>query len=243
LRWAVLAGVSVLAFAVPAGDGAWARITVLDVGDATATMVRTRAHVLVYGVGDAYAADGALVDRILVPALRAERVRVIDRVVLGRSSAHGSPGLRALLAAFPVVHTGLPRGPPLDFAGAERCSDVSAWSWDGIAFETAGAGAGCTVRISAGGRSVLLVSEGEPPAGASGANIAVVRSARGAPEAQMTVLSAKHAVARASWLSTATSGAVQFSVDAQRGLSPPIEWRRLRSGPWRITPEVAPFGL
>jgi len=243
-RLGVLSSVAILAFAVRPLERSTVQVTVLDVGEATSTIVRTAGHVLVYGVGDAYGADGTLVARVIVQLLRAQGIRAVDRVILGRSSARGSPGLTALLAATPVAQVGLPRGVPLDFAGAARCSDAARWSWDGVLFETIEAASGCVVRVSTGRHSVLLASEGEPRATVGSANIAVVHGAGNLIEgADLTILSSGRAAPRPGWLSTATSGALQFTLDAARRLPRPVEWRRVRSGPWRITPDTAPFGL
>jgi competence protein ComEC len=160
------------AFALPApapppGE-AW--ITVLDVGRGRAVLVRTSEHALLVDAGPAFAGEGDAGERIVVPALRSSGVSRLDAMVLSRDDPDHIGGAQSVMEGVPtgVLLSGLPAGhPALSLAASpRRCARGDAWEWDGVRIELAGTG--CTLRVSAGGREILLQGGGSIAAKAPG---------------------------------------------------------------------------
>jgi competence protein ComEC len=160
--------------APPAGE-AW--ITVLDVGQGLAVLVRTAHRALLYDTGPAFGAGDDSGARVILPLLRAEGVARLDAMILTHADADHVGGARSLLDALEVgeLRTSLAAGHPLlaRRERAERCARGTAWQWDGVRFELLHPAAGdyaalgkgnnlsCVLRVSAGGRSVLLTGDME----------------------------------------------------------------------------------
>jgi competence protein ComEC len=154
-----------------------------DIGQGNAVLVRTAHHALLYDTGPRYSLESDAGQRVLVPMLDAQQVR-LDRIVLSHRDADHVGGAAAVRAAQPQaeVLSTLEHGHPLlDQASALRCSAGQHWEWDGVRFEVLHPAPemyaqlpapkpnalSCVLRVqSAGGlqpRSALLMGDLESP--------------------------------------------------------------------------------
>jgi competence protein ComEC len=162
---------------VPAPGEAW--ITTLDVGQGLAVLVRTANRALLYDAGPAFGSDADSGERVIAPYLRAAGVGRLDAMVVTHNDIDHSGGAASVAENFEVdaMLSSLPAGHPLLglVPGARRCAAGLAWTWDGVRFEflhpaLAAAGAkrtndlSCVLKVSAGGRSMLLTGDIEKPA-------------------------------------------------------------------------------
>ena len=148
----------------PAGE-AW--ITVLDVGQGLASVIRTREHTLIYDPGPLYSAESDAGQRVVVPYLRWLGINRIDQLMVTHRDSDHSGGTASVLSA---VKVGEVRS-SLDGAAGERCLDGQSWQWDGVLFEVLHPTArdyavkgkanhvSCVLRVTAGGRRILLTSD------------------------------------------------------------------------------------
>jgi competence protein ComEC len=150
-----------------------AAVTVLDVGQGLAIHVQTAAHDLLFDAGPAYSADADSGNRIIAPYLRAQGVRRLDAMVISHGDKDHEGGAASVIAALPV--TVLKSSLPFEHAlsalpvAHESCRDGDTWEWDGVRFEVLHPGAqtlsrksndlSCVLRVTAGGRSMLLTSD------------------------------------------------------------------------------------
>jgi competence protein ComEC len=143
------------------------RAVVLDVGHGLAVIVETRAHRLLFDAGPASASfdSGA---SVVLPALAAAGRRDLDAVVLSHADNDHAGGAAAVLAAFPAATVW--KGPDVERFEGRTCTRGDTWWWDGVVFEVlhpeggfAGAGndSSCVLRVSAGGRALLLTGDVE----------------------------------------------------------------------------------
>jgi competence protein ComEC len=160
-------------FSPPAGPApgeAW--ITAFDVGQGLAVLARTSGHALLYDAGPAFADDDSGA-RVIVPAMRGDGLAGLDMLVLSHEDSDHLGGALSVLETFEVrsLASSLPPEHPLQAlaAAAHRCRRGEAWQWDGVQFaflhpsaDQAGAkrnDGSCVLRISAGGRSILLTGD------------------------------------------------------------------------------------
>ena len=103
-------------------------ISVFDVGQSTAVLLHTREHAALWGTGDSFGSDGAAVDRVVLPALRAARISALDMLVVPRLDRDSGAGTTALLAAVPVhrLVASAPDGVPAEFDDC-RVARTAAW--------------------------------------------------------------------------------------------------------------------
>jgi competence protein ComEC len=161
----------------PAPGEAW--ITTLDVGQGLAVLVRTTNRALLYDAGPALGADADSGERIIAPYLRATGIERLDAMVISHNDNDHAGGAASVVENFEVdtLLSSLPAGHPLlgSFEGARRCAAGAAWEWDGVHFailhpEGAAARAkksndlSCVLKVSAGGRAMLLTGDIEKPA-------------------------------------------------------------------------------
>jgi len=153
-----------------------ARITVLDVGQGLAVVVRTADGTLLFDTGPAWSADADSGSRTIVPFLRGSGVRSVDVMVVSHDDRDHTGGAASVLAQVPVdvVLTSLAAPRPA-LAGAKRvdpCAAGRRWVWSGVTFEIlhparrASArmrdnARSCVLRVSAGGRAVLIPADVE----------------------------------------------------------------------------------
>ncbi len=149
----------------------------VDVGQGSAVLVRTARHALLYDTGPRYSADSDAGDRVLVPLLQAEGVRLDTVVVSHRDSDHAG-GAAAVLAQQPqaALLSSIEASHPLQaLRPARRCEAGQQWEWDGVRFSilhpqpadydtaTTTNALSCVLRIQAAGGSALLAGDIEAP--------------------------------------------------------------------------------
>ena len=173
-RWlGLLAFLPLLTLQPPRPAFGAAAITVLDVGQGLAVHVQTANHNLLFDAGPAFSADADSGNRIIAPYLRAEGVRGLDLLVISHADKDHEGGAASVLAALPVamLKASLPFEHPLSAQPVpqELCRDGDRWRWDGVDFGMLHPGAeplsrktndvSCVLRVSAGGKSMLLTSD------------------------------------------------------------------------------------
>ena len=159
--------------APPAGE-AW--ITTLDVGQGLAVLVRTANRALVYDAGPAFGTDADSGERVIAPLLRALGISRVDSMIVTHNDNDHSGGAASVLASFEVgeLRSSLvPTHPLLALApDARGCRAGDAWNWDGVDFailhpvnlqEKKSNNLSCVLKVSAGGRAMLLTGDIERP--------------------------------------------------------------------------------
>ena len=156
----------------PAPGTAW--ITTLDVGQGLAVLVRTANRALLYDTGPAFGTEADSGERIIAPYLRASGIERLDAMVVSHNDNDHSGGAASVLENFEVdaLLSSLSAGHPLLglAPGAQRCTAGQAWTWDGVRFEMLHPGSAaaaarktndlsCVLKVSAGGRSMLLTGD------------------------------------------------------------------------------------
>lgn len=162
--------------AVPNGQ---ARIDVLDVGQGLAVVIRTRNHTLLYDTGPYYNSTADAGERVIVPYLRAIGVMRLSGMVVTHRDIDHSGGALSVLEFMPVGWVA--DAPDTRFAEStpgvrqKTCVAGHDWVWDGVRFEflypqtrrhgkdEASNHQSCVLRVSAGGKSILLTSDIETP--------------------------------------------------------------------------------
>ena len=144
-------------------------LTLLDVGQGLSAIVRTRNHTLVYDTGPRYSPTFDTGSSVLIPWLRSQGIRRIDRLLISHGDNDHIGGLQSVLDGIPVNH--LSAGVPSVVSGfpADACLEGERWVWDGVIFDIlhppaghdlSGNNASCVLRIeSAGGRVALLTGD------------------------------------------------------------------------------------
>lgn len=154
---------------MPSILSAW--ITTLDVGQGLAVVVRTATRTLVYDAGPAFG-DADSGDRVVAPLLRAQGIARLDAMVITHNDMDHAGGAASVLGSFEVaeLRASLPDGHAL-FAlvpQARRCRAGEEWTWDGVRFailhpenlqEKKSNNLSCVLKVSAGGRSMLLTGD------------------------------------------------------------------------------------
>ncbi|MDK9703544.1 MAG: DNA internalization-related competence protein ComEC/Rec2 [Sulfuritalea sp.] len=173
-RWlGVLAFLPLLTVVPPRPQAGAAEITVLDVGQGLAVHVQTATHDLLFDAGPAFSADADSGNRIIAPYLRAMGVRRLDALVISHADKDHEGGAASVLAALPVamLKSSLPFEHALSAQPVpqEPCRDGDGWNWDGVRLDMLHPGAdplsrktndlSCVLRITAGGKSLLLTSD------------------------------------------------------------------------------------
>jgi competence protein ComEC len=161
----------------PAPGEAW--ITTLDVGQGLAVLVRTANRALLYDAGPAFGADADSGERIIAPYLRASGVGHLDAMIVTHNDNDHVGGAASVLENFEVdaLLSSLPDDHPLlgAVAGPRRCAAGERWEWDGVQFAILHPQDGaarakrsndlsCVLKVTAGGRSMLLTGDIEKPA-------------------------------------------------------------------------------
>ncbi|WP_307731707.1 DNA internalization-related competence protein ComEC/Rec2 [Pseudoduganella sp. SL102] len=153
-----------------------ARIVAFDVGQGMAVLVETAGHRLLYDAGPTYGTDANAGSRVLVPYLRARGIARLDGLVVSHGDADHAGGALAVLRDIRAGWTlsSLPLEHPVVLAAPKHrhCVAGQRWEWEGVRFEmlhpTAASyadaslknnGRSCTLRITAGGKAVLLAGD------------------------------------------------------------------------------------
>ncbi|WP_228896717.1 DNA internalization-related competence protein ComEC/Rec2 [Pseudoduganella aquatica] len=177
LRWLGIVTWLPLLAATPShpADGAF-RVTAFDVGQGMALLVETSGHRLLYDTGPAYAPDSNGGNRVILPYLRARGIGALDAMVVSHADADHSGGALAMLENMRIswTSTSLPAGHPIVRASPRhvRCEAGQGWNWDGVLFEMLHPSAesyghaglkpnarSCVLRVSAGGKAMLLAGD------------------------------------------------------------------------------------
>jgi competence protein ComEC len=135
-----------------------AQVQVFDAGRGTAVLIATRAHSLLFDTGDSWNTHGTMAARVILPALDALLIRHVDLLVLPRLDADRAAGAALLALERDVGQIVVGGGWPATSLPVSRCRD-SQRQWDGVRLQFFAAGKSgehCVLRISAGGRSLLL---------------------------------------------------------------------------------------
>lgn len=157
-------------------DDGSVRVTIFDVGQGLAVSAQTRNHALLYDTGPGFSSDSNSGNRILVPALRGMGIAQLDTLILTHNDSDHTGGALSLLQAMPVasVLSSLPDDSPIlrQATLKSRCHDGESWTWDGVNFEMLYPSSesytdegiknndrGCVLRISTGGKSILLAAD------------------------------------------------------------------------------------
>ncbi len=173
-RWLGLLAFLPLLTAVPVRPAAGtAELAVLDVGQGLAIHVQTATHDLLFDAGPAFSADADSGNRIITPYLRARGVRGLDMLVISHADKDHEGGAASVLAALPVavLKSSLPFEHALSAQPVPQqpCVDGDSWTWDGVRFDMLHPGAealsrktndaSCVLRVTAGGKAMLLTSD------------------------------------------------------------------------------------
>jgi competence protein ComEC len=151
-------------------------VTAFDVGQGMALLIETSGHRLLYDTGPAYTPETNAGNRVLLPYLRARGISALDGMVVSHSDADHSGGALSLLDGVSTawVLSSLPARHAIAQAARRHvhCAAGQQWTWDGVRFEvlhpqaasyadtTLKANArSCTLKITAGGKSILLAGD------------------------------------------------------------------------------------
>jgi competence protein ComEC len=154
----------------PAPGEVW--ITTLDVGQGLATLVRTANRALLYDAGPAFGGGIDSGERVIAPYLRAAGIARLEVLVVthhdldhvgGAASVIENFEVGEMLSSLPAAHA-LHRMAP----GTRPCRAGERWSWDGVEVamlhpqnfrERKANNLSCVLKVSAGGRSMLLTGD------------------------------------------------------------------------------------
>ncbi|MYN03771.1 DNA internalization-related competence protein ComEC/Rec2 [Pseudoduganella sp. DS3] len=153
-----------------------ARVIAFDVGQGMALLVETATHRLLYDSGPTYTPEANGGNRVVLPYLRARGITALDVMVVSHSDSDHSGGALAVLrdTRTAKLMSSLPPGHPITEAAVrhQQCIAGQAWEWDGVQFEMLHPtlashddpalkpnARGCTLRITAAGRSILLPAD------------------------------------------------------------------------------------
>jgi competence protein ComEC len=155
-------------------------ITLLDVGQGLATVVRTANHTLVYDTGPRYNPDADSGNRIVVPYLRGEGIRVLDALIVTHADEDHAGGAKSIIDMRNPkwVMTSMDRTNEKNIetlknaAEVMRCDTRDTWHWDGIDFDILHPtkddyadenrktnDLGCVLKIIAPGGTVLMTAD------------------------------------------------------------------------------------
>jgi competence protein ComEC len=146
----------------------------LDVGQGLSAVVRTQRHALVYDAGPAYPGGFDAGRHVVVPYLRQQRVRKVDRLVVSHGDQDHIGGVPALRQAF--APGSLLTSVPARLRGAVPCRAGQEWEWDKVRFSVLHPVAGelsadndssCVLRVEGTHGSVLLAGDIEAQAEAA----------------------------------------------------------------------------
>jgi competence protein ComEC len=156
-------------------DGAF-RVVAFDVGQGMALLVETSGHRLLYDTGPTYTPESNGGNRVIAPYLRTRGITTLDALIVSHADADHSGGALSVMESVRTRWTAssLPLGHPVVQASAQhtRCAAGQGWTWDGVRFEVLHPDAAsyadkalkpnarsCVLKVSAGGKSVLLAGD------------------------------------------------------------------------------------
>lgn len=109
------------------------RVWVFDVGQGNAVLIQTRHHWLLYDTGMSYRSGGSAFERAVLPYLRQQGVKRLDKVVISHADNDHAGGVTALAMHMNVDawESGMPDALPGDVS---VCQSQQHWQWDGVDF-------------------------------------------------------------------------------------------------------------
>ncbi len=154
------------------------RVYALDVGQGLSVIVQTQHKTLVYDTGGRFSATFDAGDAVLVPALKALNVAIVDKVIVSHADLDHRGGLPSLLEQRVVreILSSDPKALKLTakVAASNTCIRGQHWQWDSVDFDvlyptehtnfTGTNNRSCVVRITSGDASVLLPGDIEQAA-------------------------------------------------------------------------------
>ena len=173
-RWIGIAWLLPLFFSTPVKPGQnelW--FTLLDTGQGLAAVIQTHGHVLVYDTGNRFSEYFNAGDAVVIPFLRHNRVRSLDKLVISHSDIDHSGGVAAVLAAYPGTPVMTNHANLVNAHHFKHCYAGQQWTWDGVHFEVLHPEKGsiysknnqsCVIRITSGKHSILLTGDIEKEA-------------------------------------------------------------------------------
>jgi competence protein ComEC len=143
---------------------AW--LTLLDVGQGLSAVIQTRRHILVFDAGPRFSESYDMGESVVVPFLHAVGARNVDMIVVSHRDNDHSGGVNAIIRQFPV--TAINASVPQLLPRAVYCLQGMKWRWDEVEFEFLyptrdklhlDNNSSCVLRVSAGGRHILLTGD------------------------------------------------------------------------------------
>jgi len=171
-RIAVLSIVAIIVFKPSSPSPGCLEYTVLDVGQGLASILRTARHTLVFDTGPAYRGGNDVAQLVVLPFLRSQGVRRVDKLIVSHSDLDHAGGLHSLLAKIEVREILL--GEEVDnlWRQSRPCRAGSSWVWDGVRFDIVhphnrsawdGNNLSCVLRASVAKHQVLFTGDIEAP--------------------------------------------------------------------------------
>lgn len=111
-----------------------ARVDILDVGQGLSVVIRTQHHHLIYDTGMKFFQGSDMAQLVLIPYLKHEQIKKIDKVVISHPDLDHRGGLESLQAAFPIKELWVDH-PKYYQQPTHACHYASSWEWDGVAFK------------------------------------------------------------------------------------------------------------
>jgi competence protein ComEC len=151
-------------------------VTAFDVGQGMALLIETNGHRLLYDTGPAYSPESNAGNRVLLPYLRGRGINALDGIIVSHSDADHSGGALSVLEGMRTgwVLSSLSPHHPIAQAARQHvhCAVGQRWRWDGVDFEILhprpesyashalkANARSCTLKITAGGKSMLLAGD------------------------------------------------------------------------------------
>ncbi|MDQ7075250.1 MAG: DNA internalization-related competence protein ComEC/Rec2 [Gammaproteobacteria bacterium] len=147
-------------------------VTVLDVGQGLSVLLQTQQHTLLYDTGAKFSVRFDAARAVIIPLLRQQRIKQIDRLILSHDDGDHVGALPPLLDVFPVkqLSSGQPeRWPHLR---VDVCRAGQSWVWDEVRFEflhptereeKGDNNYSCLLKVTTQWGSVLLTGDIEKP--------------------------------------------------------------------------------
>ncbi len=142
------------------------QLQVFDVGQGQAILIRTARNALLFDTGPGFAGGGSSASSQILPALRAQSIGELERVIVSHADLDHRGGLGDILQAMP--------GTPVSFSGdaalfpatATACKAGMRWEFDRVPFEilhptNAGTGnnGSCVLKIGHANTATLLTGD------------------------------------------------------------------------------------
>lgn len=151
-------------------------VTAFDVGQGMALLIETAQHRLLYDTGPAYSPESNAGNRVILPYLRARGINALDGMMVSHSDTDHAGGALSLLDGVRIdwVLSSLPEQHAIVRATRQHlhCAAGQHWRWDGVDFEILhpqpasyadaalkANARSCTLKITAGGKSMLLAGD------------------------------------------------------------------------------------